>query len=259
MKTRNLGGIPAASAVLAIILTLPFVGCHGAARQSDGSPMLQTFATGIVPKTIDLNGETYRYAVYVPPDYSPRHPWPAVLFLHGAGERGDDGEKQTTVGIGKAIREHPERFPCLVIMPQSRPDVRWDAPMQALALAALDAAQTEYNIDPRRIVLTGLSLGGYGTWAIGAQHPDRFCALLPICGGGDPAAAPALARLPIWCFHGDADPVVSVEESRKMVAAVRAAGGNVRYRELPGVTHNSWDPAYGDPEVIAWMLQQRRP
>ena len=130
--------------------------------------------------------------------------------------------------------------------------------MQRLALATLEEQTQTLNIDADAVALTGLSLGGYGTWSIGAQHPQRFSALVPICGGGDPADAAALAHVPIWCFHGDADPVVPVERSREMVEAVQSAGGQVKYTELPGVTHNSWDPAYGDPSVIEWMLAQRR-
>ncbi|MFH1747272.1 MAG: alpha/beta hydrolase-fold protein [Planctomycetota bacterium] len=214
--------------------------------------------TGFVPKVIELEGVEYRYAVWVPEDYTPNRSWPVILFLHGMGECGDDGQFHTTVGMGRSIRKNPERFGALVVMPQIPVGQRWEGAMQDLALATLTATLQEYHADPERIVLTGLSLGGYGTWSLGARCPEKFCALVPICGGGDPADAKRLARLPIWCFHGDADPAVSVERSREMVAAVRAAGGSVRYSELPGVTHNSWDAAYGDAEVIEWMLAQRR-
>jgi len=197
--------------------------------------MSTAFETGFVPKSIEFEGQTYRYAVWVPGDYAPAKRWPVVLFLHGMGESG-----------------------ALVVMPQLPVDCRWEGPMQDLALATLDATLREYNGDRDRIVLTGLSLGGYGTWLLGGRYPEKFCALLPICGGGNPADAAKLARLPIWCFHGDADAAVPVERSREMVEAVRAAGGQVRYTELPGVEHNSWDPTYEDPEVIEWMLAQRR-
>jgi predicted peptidase len=221
--------------------------------------MTDSAPTGFVPRSIELDGHTYRYTIWVPPDYTSGRPWPAILFLHGKGECGDDGESHTRVGLGKAIRTHPERFPAIVVMPQMPEDRRWtEKPMQALALATLDATMSDYAIDPRRIVLTGLSLGGFGTWSLGARCPERFCALLPICGGGDPASAAGLARVPIWCFHGDADPVVPVERSREMVRAVQAAGGKVRYSELPGVTHNSWDAAYSNADVIAWMLAQHK-
>jgi predicted peptidase len=233
-------------------------GCQGGKRLGQRERMTATFETGFVPKVIEWEGESYRYAVWVPADYTPARRWPIILFLHGMGECGRDGESHTTVGLGRAIREHPERFGALVVMPQIPVGRRWEGPMQTLALATLEATLEEYSADRRRIVLTGLSLGGFGTWSLGARHADMFCALVPICGGGDPADAGKLAGLPIWCFHGEADPAVPVQRSREMVEAVGAAGGRVRYTELAGVTHNSWDSAYGDPEVIAWMLAQRR-
>jgi predicted peptidase len=214
--------------------------------------------TGFVPKSIEFKDQTYHYAVWVPPDYRPEVSWPVFLYLHGKGECGIDGAFHTTVGLGKAIRENPRRFGALVVMPQMPVGCKWEGSMLDLALATLDATLDEYPTDPKRIVLTGLSLGGYGTWSLGARQTGRFSALLPICGGGNPADAERLAQLPVWCFHGDADSVIPVERSREMVEAVRAAGGDVRYTELPGVEHNSWDPAYGDPDVISWMLAQRR-
>ena len=113
-------------------------------------------------------------------------------------------------------------------------------------------------VDPDRVFLTGLSMGGYGTWDLAARMPDRFAAILPICGGGDIATATRIARLPIWCFHGDADDAVPVERSRQMIAAVKAAGGKPRYSELPGVGHDSWTPAYRDPAVLEWLFDQSR-
>ncbi len=221
--------------------------------------MRDTPQTGFVPQTIDHDNRTWRYALWVPSAYTPTKPWPVILFMHGKGECGDDGEFHTTVGLGRAIRANPERFPALVVMPQIPVDHRWEEPaMQALALATLDATRAAYACDDDRVILTGLSLGGYGTWTLGARQPERFAALVPVCGGGDPADATPLAQLPIWCFHGDDDPVVPVGESRRMVAAVRDAGGDVRYDELRGVGHRAWDPAYGNPQLVAWMLHQRR-
>ena len=196
--------------------------------------MSTKISTGFVPKMIELEGRVYRYAVWVPEDYDPGKKWPVILFLHGKGECGDDGEFHTTVGLGREIRKTPERFPALVVMPQIPVGKWWKGSMQRLALGALDATLKEYNADRDRIVLTGLSLGGFGTWSLGAKWTERFCALLPICGGGDVADAEQLARLPIWCYHGEADPVVAVSRSREMVAAVRSAGGNIKYTELPG-------------------------
>jgi len=233
-------------------------GCHGSAGARRREHMTPAYDTGFVLKTTEVGGQVYPYAVWVPVDYASDRRWPVILFLHGKGECGDDGRLHTTVGLGKAIRAHPERFPALVVMPQMPVGHRWEGTMQTLALAALEQTLTEYDVDHGRIVLTGLSLGGFGTWSLGARHPERFCALVPVCGGGASADAGQLARLPIWCFHGEADPVVPVQHSREMVEAVRKAGGRIRYTELRSVTHNAWDPAYGDPDVVAWMLAQRR-
>jgi len=213
--------------------------------------------TGFINKTLMHGDEEIPYVVYVPRDYDPGQSWPVILFLHGAGERGVDGLVQTEVGIGRAIRRYPDRFPCLVVMPQCPPDVWWD---RAIDRAEMSLAQTlaEYSTDPDRIYLTGLSMGGFGTWLLGAAQADRFAALMPICGGGQVEDAAALARLPIWAFHGDADSVVPPEQSRVMVKAVQAAGGAITYTEYEGVDHNSWDPAYSDEAAIAWLLQQRR-
>ncbi len=233
-------------------------GCHHPSRCWKEEAMADRQERGFVARTVELDGKVYRYAEFVPYDYTPQKKWPAILFMNGAGERGDDGMKHTAVGLGKAIREHPERFSCIVVMPQCQPDQVWEGKMVDLALATLEKAMARYNIDEKRVALTGLSLGGFGTWLIGAQQPERFSCLVPICGGGDTAQAKRLSTVPIWCFHGSADPVVPVDRSRDMVEAVRAAGGDVRYTEYPEVGHNAWDRAYGDAELIAWMLAQHR-
>ncbi len=204
------------------------------------------------------SSETFPYAVHVPKNYSSATAYPAILFLHGLGERGSDGVKHTTVGLGKAIKANPERFPCIVIMPQCPDDRRWTGMMETVVMGILDEAMDKYNVDTKRIVLTGLSMGGFGTWTVGRTYTDRFAALAPVCGGGEPFDVDALTRIPIWCFHGDEDNVVSPDRSREMVQAVQAAGGDIKYTEYPGVKHNSWDPTYGDLEVIAWMLEQHQ-
>jgi predicted peptidase len=235
--------------------------------------------TGFLNRTITIGSLTYRYQVYVPDEWSQDKKWPVVLFLHGAGERGDDGLMQTDLGIGTAIRRYRERFPCIVVMPQCRKNAWWtETGMEAQALQALEKTMKEFNGDPQRVYLTGLSMGGYGTWSIAAKHPGKFAALVAICGGlrlptgarsapgntaaeasADPytAAAQKIGKTPVWVFHGEADPVVPVTESRKMVEALKAAGGNVRYTEYPEVKHNSWDKAYADPELLPWLLSHR--
>jgi predicted peptidase len=232
--------------------------------------------TGFLNRTLNLNGAVHRYQVYVPMDWTKSQRWPVILFLHGAGERGDNGLAQTQVGIGGSIRFHPERWPAVVVMPQCPRDKRWTTPeVIEVALAALEAATKEFKGDRTRTYLTGLSMGGYGTFAIGAKHAARFAALVPICGGvrlprrpnqppppepeGDPyeSTARGIGKTPIWIFHGAADPTVPVTESQKMVEAIKAAGGDPNYTEYPGVGHNSWDRAYGEEELPKWLFSQK--
>jgi len=202
-----------------------------------------------------------------------RHP--LVLFLHGAGERGSDNLRQLkhlpTWLAETAVRR---RHPCFVLAPQCRMDERWvdvswadaaSTPQAAVptldlqaAVQALDETLAREPVDPARVYLTGLSMGGYGTWDLAARRPDRFAAILPVCGGGDERVAARLATLPIWCFHGDADTAVPVERSRQMIAALRAAGGRPIYSELSGVGHDAWTPAYRDGFVLDWLFSQRR-
>jgi predicted peptidase len=230
--------------------------------------------TGFLNRTVQVGEEKYRYQVYVPADWSKSTTWPVVLFLHGAGERGQDGLIQTEVGIGTAIRRHPDRFPCIVVMPQCRAGSWWTEPgMEQLALKALDQAIREFKGDTRRVYLTGLSMGGYGTWSLASKHPARFAALAPICGGVRPPArlrtaelpedpytpvAQKVASIPVWIFHGGSDRTVPPSESRKMNEALTSLKAQVRYTEYEGVGHNSWDRAYGEPEFMSWLLARRR-
>jgi len=236
--------------------------------------------TGFLNRVVTVSGVDDRYQVYVPRNWTKKQKWPVILFLHGAGERGDDGLIQTEVGIGTAIRRHPDRFPAIVVMPQCRATVWWlEASMQAQALRALDDALKEFKGDPARVYLTGLSMGGYATWELGAKVTGRFAALVPVCGGvilprhvterepgmppaeatGDPyaAAARGIGQTPVWAFHGSDDPAVPATESRKLVEALQAAGGDVRYTEYPDVGHNSWEKAYAEAELMPWLLAQR--
>jgi predicted peptidase len=214
-------------------------------------------ATGFINKTMDVKGVKRAYCVYVPREYTFGKPWPLILFLHGIGERGDDGLAQTEVGIGRAIRRHADRFPCLVVMPQCPDGVMWSGALEDIATALADARK-EYAVDPERIYLTGLSMGGFAAWQYGALHADVFAALIPICGGGNPKDAGALARLPIRAFHGADDTTVPPKKSREMVEAVKQANGDIQYTEFPGVGHNAWDSAYDNAETIQWLLKQRK-
>jgi predicted peptidase len=220
----------------------------------------RVFEGPLLHATVSIGRRSMPYAVYLPPGYSEAKAWPVILFLHGFGERGDDGVSQTR-GICAFLRRNADRFPCLVVMPQMpRAYVRWSGVMNDMALKALDEVVRKYHGDRQRLYLTGCSMGGGGCWRMAALHPDRFAAVTPLCGHTDPAAqAPALRSLPIWAFHGAADPLVPVRYSRAMVNAIRAEGNTrIRYTEYPGVHHNCWDRTYSDPKVIAWLLAQRR-
>ncbi|MCE9631007.1 MAG: alpha/beta fold hydrolase [Planctomycetia bacterium] len=217
----------------------------------------------------------FSYRLLRPAAVAPATRYPVVLFLHGAGERGHDNAQQLKyLPTWLAEPDLRKRYPCFVVAPQCREEHKWvdvdwsqgeSSPQTpeptadlAAAVAALDAVMKDEAVDPNRIYLTGLSMGGYGTWDLAARMPERFAAILPICGGGDAITAPRIAGLPIWCFHGDADQIVPVERSRRMIAAVKAAGGEPRYSELPGVGHDSWTPAYRDPAVLEWLFNQSR-
>jgi predicted peptidase len=236
--------------------------------------------TGFLNRTMQIARDQYRYQVFVPSNYNRHTSWPVVLFLHGSGERGSDGLLQAEVGLGHAIRYAGADFPFLVVFPQCRRDRFWtDADMQTVALTALNQTIKEFHGDPEHIYLTGLSMGGYGVWEIALHNPGKFAAYVAICGGlyplkdypnlhstliNDPAikdpyaeVARHIGKTPVWIFHGDADPTVPVEESRKMAKALQDAGGNVRYTEYPGLPHNSWDKAYAEPELIHWLMQQK--
>jgi predicted peptidase len=235
--------------------------------------------TGFLDRTVKVSGNSYRFEVYVPEDFRSKKSWPVILFLHGAGERGSDGLLQTDVGLPHAIRQNAARFPFVVVIPQCGKDKIWGEPdMQAQALAALDASIKEFHGDRNHIYLSGLSMGGFGTWEIAAAHPGRFAALVPICSGvrplkdwpqlkvelandakaADPYAEVArrIGNTPVWMFHGDADQAVPVEESRHMAEALKAAGAEYKYTEYPGVNHNSWDKAYAEPELVPWLLSK---
>lgn len=184
-------------------------------------------------------------------------PAPLVLFLHGAGERGHDLGLVATQGLPAALlKQSPFPEPVRVIAPQCPADSWWTLELTALS-ELLDEALTRYPSDPARVYLTGLSMGGYGSWHLAQKYPERFAALAPICGGGIPPLAGRLKGLPIWAFHGDQDEVVPLTVSQAMVAAVNAAGGSARLTVYPGVGHDSWSRAYGEPELYRWLLSQK--
>ncbi|HEV2948475.1 MAG TPA: PHB depolymerase family esterase [Gemmataceae bacterium] len=195
------------------------------------------------------------YLLYLPNGYEKEgKSWPLVLFLHGAGESGQDLNKVKVHGPPKLVAAGKE-FPFIVVSPQS-PGRGWDA--QTLN-ALLDDVVANYRVDKDRIYVTGLSMGGFGTWSLAAAYPERFAALAPICGGGNTADAKKLVHIPIWVFHGAKDNVVPPSRSESMVKALKEAGAkNLKYTLYPDANHDSWTETYNNPEMWDWLLQQKR-
>jgi predicted peptidase len=194
------------------------------------------------------------YLVYLPKAYHEKESWPLLLFLHGAGERGDDLELVKVHGPPKLIAQGKD-FPFVVVSPQCPQDQWW----QAIELTALvDEIVEKYKIDQDRIYVTGLSMGGFGTWSLAAYTPQRFAAILPICGGGETHWTKVMAHLPVWAFHGDQDTAVPLERSEKMIEALKKNDSNPKFTIYPGVAHDSWTQTYANPEVYEWLLQHKR-
>ena len=195
------------------------------------------------------------YLLYLPPGYGRDDgPWPLVLFLHGAGERGNDLTKVKTHGPPKLV-EAGRDFPFILASPQCPAEGWWE---NDVLDALLDDTVDRYDVDEDRVYLTGLSMGGYGTWSLACACPDRFAAIAPVCGGGNHILVQRLKRVPVWVFHGAKDDVVPLAKSAEMVRAIEAAGGNVRFTVYPDAAHDSWTETYDNPELYEWLLNQRR-
>jgi lysophospholipase L1-like esterase/dienelactone hydrolase len=220
------------------------------------------------------DGTTLGYRLLSPRNYDKAQEYPLVVFLHGAGERGNDNSAQLKHGAPLFAKpEVREKFPCFVFAPQCPNDQTWSAvkdwtdpvsysdepkPAMKLALGAIDTLMKEFSIDPDRVYVTGLSMGGFGSWDLITREPGRWAAAAPICGGGDPARIAVAKGIPVWAFHGIKDPTVPVARSREMFAALKSTGGHPLYSEYPYVSHDSWSTAYGEPMLLPWMFAQRR-
>ena len=181
--------------------------------------------------------------------------WPLMVFLHGAGERGEDLELVKKWGPPKLVANKPD-FPFVLLSPQCPKGIYWNI---SHLNQLIDQTIADNRIDSSRIYVVGLSMGGFGTWSLVAAHPDKFAAAIPICGGGDVASSKALTSTPIWAFHGDQDSVVPVERTTKMVEAVEKAGGQkIKSTIYPGVNHNSWTQTFANPQIYDWLLSHRR-
>ena len=212
----------------------------------------------------DDSGE-HKYIVFVPAGYRADKPVPGILFLHGAGERGNDNRLQITAGLGPYVNARAATFPFLVVFPQcetreARILDAWGAnsPDGRRALLALDDAAKRYNVDSKRVVLTGWSMGAYGAWNLGIAEPSRWSAVIPLAGGGDETKVAALKDVPVWAFHGALDKLVKPESNKAMVDALNAAGGKATFTEFPQIGHYLCEAVYGNDSVVQWMLDPRK-
>ena len=214
---------------------------------------LNSFSQVQKPDTVNV---AIRYLVYTPLGYnlSDTVQWPLVVFLHGSGERGTDIEKVKVHGPPKMV-EQGQQFEFILISPQCEPNERWKP---GLIAELIEEVASYYRVDRTRIYLTGLSMGGTGTWETAMRYPELFAAIAPICGGGDPAMIQSLAKIPVWNFHGAKDPVVSLSRSDEMVEALRIIGGDVKYTIYPDATHDSWTETYNNPDLFRWMLSKSK-
>jgi predicted peptidase len=222
----------------------------------------------------NIEGEILNYRLLVPVNYDSDQQYPLILFLHGAGERGDDNEAQLKWGVTRfSEKEIMKKYSAFVIAPQVPEGEFWahlnwrqtDLETESeprlplkLSIEVINKIIDEFPIDTSRVYITGLSMGGFGTWDAIIRYPDKFAAALPVCGGGDISRAADIAHIPIWNFHGALDEVVPADLSRSMIHAIIEAGGTPGYTEYPHVGHDSWIPAYNDDYVLDWLFSQSR-
>lgn len=193
------------------------------------------------------------YLLYLPKDYNDSEEnFPLVLFLHGAGERGTDIEKVKIHGLPKLINQGKD-FPFIVVSPQCPDDIFWNVD---ILIALLDEIVAKYRVDTNRIYVTGLSMGGHGTWELAMRQPNRFAAIAPVCGWADTSKACSISHIPTWVFHGAKDNVVPVSAAESMVEALKKCGSNVKLTIYPEANHDSWTETYNNEELYEWFLEQ---
>lgn len=257
-------------------ILLLLLGCFTSAFSQDYSK----FQKKIYP----VGSDTLPYRILFPQNYDSTKQYPLLVFLHGAGHRGKDNQKQLLNGAALFLKEaNRQQFPAIVIFPQCSLNDFWartrviktstdstpfkfeyltDVPMNKglnLVSLLLDSFALIKNVDSKRIYIGGLSMGGMGTFELLWRKPGFFAAAFPICGGGNPSTASSYGKeFPIWIFHGDKDPVVDVDDSRRMVSALKVAYANITYTEYTDVKHDSWKKAFQEPQLLSWLFNQKK-
>jgi len=239
---------------LICVIVAVALGCPGAwgERTAMGANQSEKKLNQQITKTVQCD-----YLLYLPPGYGEKEQkWPLIMFLHGAGERGDNLELVKKHGPPKLI-EQGKDFPFIIVSPQCPRGIWWPEKLDTL-VALLDEIESKYAVDADRVYLTGLSMGGFGTWSLACRHPQRFAAVAPICGGGQWFLANRLKNVPVWAFHGARDRVVPLDQSKSMVEAVKRAGGDAKLTVYPEAQHDSWTATYDNPKLYEWFLSHRR-
>lgn len=216
-------------------------------------------------RVVEIGSENYNYQLYAPPNVERETKLPVIVFLHGIRERGTNGFVPATGAVGSVLLHYLAQVPAIVLLPQCRPGKYWSDPeMDEMVMKSLAQIVDEFDADAKRIYLIGVSMGGYGAWHFASEHPGKFAAIVPICGGspimsGDRFSpiARKIGETPAWIFHGADDKVVPVSESRQMVKALESSGGNVKYNEYEGVGHNVWLNVLAEKKLLPWLLSQR--
>lgn len=198
--------------------------------------------------------DTYDYLLFLPGDHKSGKKWPAILYLHGVGGKGDYLEMLKANGLPEFL-EGREDFPFIAVSPQCPESEDWSP---ALLNRFLDDIIEKYEVDPDRIYLTGIGEGASAAWKLAAGRPERFAAVAPVCGGGNAHEACLLRDLPVWIFHGARDRIVPISEAQGMVLALKLCGGNVNFTIYPEAGHDTWTATYSNPELYSWFLDQRR-
>jgi predicted peptidase len=247
---------------------------------SSTKPASSGDSVGFIKRTLEIDGKTFKYQVFIPKTYDKKTTWPVILALHGSGGMGTDGEKQVTKALGPVVSKQADTFRAIVVFPQTPKRGKDVSPEDEIALdfkiimKSLDQTIGEWNADKKRVYLTGASAGAFRSWGLAYKYPERFAALVPIAGGfnskmitGDDKGNEAellknvpqrLKDVPIWMFHGARDGSVPVSGARQIDQAFKSAGVPFKYTEYPSADHNSWDPAYADPKLWEWLWAQHK-
>lgn len=246
----------AGAAIVLFTLICLVSGCQSGSHVASSTKSFPA-KTGFVERHIVVDGFVRPVWVFLPPDYNPNRMYPAILFLHGIFEQGNGGTNVLSAGLGPVIAGNPKRWPFITIFPQSSGSWKGDD-RERLALAALKDAQREYAIDPDRVILAGLSLGGQGVWQIGANNAQLFAALVPASAPSAESSVKAVAGIPVWAFASHDDPFVAAENSEGMCKAIESNGGRAKLTEFEGNEHDCWSLAIEQSQLLPWMLAQAR-